>query len=37
MVIASDPREPHEYLFEGVHLLRALIESIFTGRSSVAA
>jgi DNA-binding Lrp family transcriptional regulator len=37
MVLAPDSREPEEYLFEGVHLLRALIESIFTGRSSVAA
>jgi heme oxygenase-like protein len=37
MVLAPDSREPQEYLFEGVHLLRALIESIFTGRSSVAA
>jgi DNA-binding Lrp family transcriptional regulator len=37
MVLAPDSREPEEYLFEGVHLLRALIESIFTNRSSVAA
>jgi Iron-containing redox enzyme len=37
MVIASDSREPADYLYEGVHLLRALIESIFTGRSFVAA
>lgn len=37
MVIASDSREPDDYLYEGVHLLRALIDSIFTGRSSVAA
>jgi hypothetical protein len=37
MVLAPDSREPEEYLFEGVHLLRALIESIFSGRSSVAA
>ena len=37
MAIASDSRQPAEYLYEGVHLLRALIESIFTSRSSVAA
>jgi hypothetical protein len=37
MVLAPDSREPEDYLFEGVHLLRALIESVFTGRSSVAA
>jgi DNA-binding Lrp family transcriptional regulator len=37
MVLAPDSREPENYLFEGVHLLRALIESVFTGRSSVAA
>lgn len=37
MIIASDSREPADYLYEGVHLLRALIESIFTGRSSVPA
>ena len=37
MVLAPDTREPAAYLYEGVHLLRALIESIFTGRSSVAA
>jgi Iron-containing redox enzyme len=36
MVIASDSREPADYLYEGIHLLRALIESIFTGRPSVA-
>ena len=37
MAIASDPREPAEYLYGGVHSLRALLESIFTGRSAVAA
>jgi DNA-binding Lrp family transcriptional regulator len=37
MVLAPDSREPENYLFEGVHLLRVLIESVFTGRSSVAA
>jgi hypothetical protein len=37
MAIAGDSREPAEYLFEGVHLLRALFESIFTNRPSVAA
>jgi heme oxygenase-like protein len=37
MVLSPDSREPEDYLFEGVHLLRALIESVFTGRSSVAA
>lgn len=36
MALAPDSREPAEYLFEGVHLLRALIESIFTGQSPVA-
>jgi len=35
-VIAPDSREPADYLFEGVHLLRWLIECIFTGRSSVS-
>lgn len=37
MAIAADPREPGEYLYEGVHSLRALIESVFTGQASVAA
>jgi Iron-containing redox enzyme len=37
IVLARDSREPEDYLFEGVHLLRALIESVFTSRSSVAA
>jgi hypothetical protein len=37
MIIASDSREPADYLYEGVHLLRALIESMFTGQSFVAA
>jgi hypothetical protein len=37
MVLAHDSREPEAYLFEGVHRLRALIESIFTNRSAVAA
>jgi hypothetical protein len=37
MALAPDSREPADYLYEGVHLLRALIESIFTSRSSVAA
>jgi hypothetical protein len=37
MIIASDSREPADYLYEGVHLLRALIESVFTGQSFVAA
>src|SRR5205823_7856387 len=36
MALAPDPREPGEYLYEGVHLLRALLESVFTGQSSVA-
>jgi hypothetical protein len=36
MALTAEPREPGEYLYEGVHLLRALIESVFTGRSSVA-
>ena len=29
----ADSREPAEYLYEGVHLLRALIERMFTGAS----
>jgi Iron-containing redox enzyme len=37
IILADDPREPEDYLFEGVHLLRALIESVFANRSSVAA
>jgi hypothetical protein len=37
MALAPDSREPAEYLYEGVHLLRALIESMFTSRSAVAA
>ncbi len=37
MGVAADSREPAEYLYEGVHLLRALIESIFTGESARAA
>ncbi len=37
MLLEPDFRQPADYLYEGVHLLRALIESIFTGRSSVAA
>jgi len=37
MALEPDSREPEDYLFEGVHLLRALIESIFTNRSAVAA
>jgi hypothetical protein len=36
MALAPDSREPAEYLYEGVYLLRALIESIFSNRSSVA-
>jgi Iron-containing redox enzyme len=37
ILLARDSREPEDYLFEGVHLLRALIETIFASRSSVAA
>ncbi len=37
MVLADDVREPADYLYEGVHLLRALIISMFTNRSAVAA
>jgi hypothetical protein len=37
MALAPDSHEPEEYILEGVHLLRALLESIFTGQSSVAA
>ena len=36
MAIASDSREPDEYLYEGVHLLRDLFENVFTGRSAAA-
>jgi hypothetical protein len=37
MALANDSREPAEYLFEGVHLLRALIESMFTDPASASA
>jgi hypothetical protein len=37
MALAPDSCEPAEYLYDGVHLLRALIESIFDGRSHVTA
>ncbi len=37
MALDNDPREPEEYLYEGVHSLRMLIENIFTGKSSIAA
>ena len=37
MALANDSREPTEYLFEGVHLLRALIESMFTDAASAPA
>ena len=37
MMLSPDSREPADYLYEGVHLLRALIENIFSIRSSVAA
>jgi hypothetical protein len=37
MAIACDPREPADYLYEGVHLLRDLFENVFTGRSVAAA
>lgn len=33
IALAPDSREPADYLYEGVHLLRALIESVFTNRS----
>ena len=36
MVLAHDHREPANYLYEGVHLLRALFVSIFTNKSAVA-
>ena len=36
IALAGDPRETEDYLYEGVHLLRALIESVFTGKSAVA-
>jgi Iron-containing redox enzyme len=36
MALEDDTCESEAYLYEGVHLLRALIESIFTGRSSAA-
>jgi hypothetical protein len=37
MVLAPNARQPADYLYEGVHLLRALLESIFTNRSAVTA
>ena len=37
IALTPDSRGHRDGLFEGVHLLRALIESIFTGQSSVAA
>jgi hypothetical protein len=37
MALAPDSREPAEYLYEGVHLLRGLIQSMFTAPSAVAA
>jgi len=37
MALANDPRDPAEYLFEGVHLLRALIESMFTDPALASA
>lgn len=37
MEIDNDSREPEEYLYEGVYLLRSLVENIFTGQSSVEA
>ncbi len=37
MVLAGDSREPSEYLYEGVHLLRDLIKTMFTARASAAA
>jgi len=36
MALAGNSHESEKSLYEGVHLLRALIESIFTGRSSMA-
>ena len=36
ITLAGDSRETKDYLYEGVHLLRALIESVFTGQSAVA-
>jgi hypothetical protein len=36
MVLSPDSREPADYLFEGVHLLRALIESVFTDQATVS-
>jgi hypothetical protein len=37
MMLSPDSREPADYMYEGVHLLRALIENMFSIRSSVAA
>jgi heme oxygenase-like protein len=37
MALADNPREPSEYLFEGVDLLRELIEVIVTGSTGFAA
>jgi hypothetical protein len=34
MALAGESREPADSLYEGVHLLRALIETIFTGEPS---
>jgi hypothetical protein len=36
MTLTGDACESEVYLYEGVHLLQALIQSIFTGRSSAA-
>ncbi|MBV8807263.1 MAG: iron-containing redox enzyme family protein [Acidobacteriaceae bacterium] len=37
LALTLDSREPAEYLYEGVHLLRSLLETTFDGRSRVAA
>src|SRR5271165_4539150 len=37
MALANESRDPVEYLFEGVHVLRALIENMFTDPASAPA
>jgi hypothetical protein len=37
MALSPDSREPADYLYEGVHLLRALIETMFVEQSCAAA
>jgi hypothetical protein len=37
LALDQDPRESEDYLYEGVHRLRTLLETIFTGQSSAEA